>query len=129
MRTYAHIIDTAAVKATLNSIPDYWVVRDLSERDYGIDLMIEIFEELGVDKYSHKTYDATGHICYLQIKGTNTKFDYNKDGTLSYSLDKDSLLYTEKFPTAFILVRVCILPGHQNTFFMASTIHYGGFRF
>ena len=71
MRTYQHIIDTASVKLTLNSLPDYWVIRDLNERDYGIDLMIEIFTKSGFDKQGHETYDATGQICYLQIKGTN----------------------------------------------------------
>lgn len=43
MRTQSHIIDTKAVKAVMAQLPDHWVVRELSERDYGIDLLVEIF--------------------------------------------------------------------------------------
>jgi len=118
MRTYQHIIDTAAVKATLNAIPHHWVIRELTERDYGIDLMIEIFEKDGVDHKQHDIYEATGHVCYLQIKGTNTAFEPNADDSVSFALDKDSLLYMERFPTAFILLHVCVLKGHEDIRFL-----------
>jgi hypothetical protein len=109
MRTYQHIIDTKAIKRTLNSIPDHWVVRDLSERDYGIDLMVEVFSENGEDEHGHSNYEATGRVCYLQVKGTNTKITINKDKTVSIKVEKKALLYVEKFATPFILVRVCTL--------------------
>jgi len=118
MRTYQHIIDTAAVKATLNALPHHWVIRELTERDYGIDLMTEIFEKVDVDHNGHDTYGATGHLCYLQIKGTNIEFSGNKDGSVSFPLDKNSLLYMERFPTAFILVHVCVLQGKEEIRFV-----------
>ncbi|WP_159478364.1 DUF4365 domain-containing protein [Chryseobacterium sp. 18068] len=106
MRTYQHIIDTKALKATLNSIPDHWVVRDLSERDYGIDLMVEVFSENGEDRHKHKFYEATGRVCYLQVKGTNSKLLITKKDTVNFNIEKKALLYVEKFSTPFILVRV-----------------------
>ena len=117
MRTYQHIIDTKAVKHTLNSIPDHWVVRDLSERDYGIDLMVEIFSESGQDKHGHAFYDATGRVCYLQVKGTNSKLSINRDDTVSFNIEKKALLYVEKFSTPFILVRVCTLETEKAVYY------------
>jgi hypothetical protein len=117
MRTYQHIIDTKAVKLTLNAMPDHWVVRDLSERDYGIDLMVEIFSEQGKDEFGHSFYDATGRVCYLQVKGTNSKFSLNTDQSVSFNIDKKSLLYVEKFATPFILVRVCTLDNEKTVYY------------
>jgi hypothetical protein len=118
MRVFQHIIDTMAIKATLNSIPHHWVVRDLSERDYGIDMMTEIFRKDGSNKYDHDFYEATGEICYLQLKGTSSGFEYNDDNTLSYSLDKKTLLYVEKFSTPFILLRVSVAEGQEKIHFV-----------
>ena len=107
MRTYQHIIDTKAVKQVINSIPEYSVVRELTERDYGIDLMIEFFAiHDSKDKDGHDQYDSTGYICFLQIKGTENKIKTNANDTISYTIDKKALLYVEKFSTPFILTRV-----------------------
>jgi len=118
MRTYQHLIDTKAVKQVLNSIPDYCVIRELTERDYGIDLMIEFFSKIGENQHKHPIYDTTGHICYLQIKGTEKQLKINDDETISFSIDKKSLFYVEKFSTPFILVRVCTLKGKQEIYFL-----------
>jgi len=106
MRTIQHVIDTKALKNTLNSIPDSWVIRDLSERDYGIDLMVEIFSEFGKDKYGHPKYEATGKVCYLQVKGTQDELSTNVDGSTSFPVTKKALKYVEKFATPFLLIRV-----------------------
>lgn len=119
MRTYQHVIDTKAVKKTINSIPDYWVVRELSERDYGVDLMIEIFSESGTDNNGYTTYDTTGHVCYLQVKGTNTELNVNQDGeTVSFSIEKKALLYVVRFSTPFVLIRTCTLENSESIYFL-----------
>ena len=117
MRTYQHIIDTKAIKQILNVIPDYCVVRELTERDYGIDLMIELFEECGENKHGHTLYDSSGHLCYLQIKGTDIQLKATEDN-IHYSLSKDSLKYIEKFSTPFILVRVSTSPKSKKIYFV-----------
>lgn len=117
MRTYQHIIDTKAVKLTLNSIPDHWVVRDLTERDYGIDLMIEIFAEDGYDSNNHKNYNATGRICYLQVKGTNSELKLTKN-TVSFKVEKKALLYVERFATPFLLIRTYTNENENKVFFL-----------
>lgn len=117
MRTCQHIIDTEAVRYTLKHIPTHWVVRDLSERDYGIDLMIEVFAEAGVDKHGHSVYDATGRVCYLQVKGTKKKLAIGQAGTVQCKIDKKTLLYVEKFSTPFILLRVSTLKGVKAAYY------------
>ena len=118
MRIHQHIIDSKAVKRTLNSLPDHWVIRGLSERDYGIDLMVEIFSKIKTNKHGHGFYEATGRVCYLQIKGKNSTLKKNKDKTVSYKIDKKSLLYFEKFATPFILVNVCTLGKNEDIYFL-----------
>lgn len=119
MRTYTHVIDTMAVKKTLNAIPNHWVVRELSERDYGIDLMIEIFEEDGTDANGRTYYETTGHVCYLQIKGTNKPITFNIDTqTASFSISKKALFYVEKFATPFLLVRASTSDEGNQIYFL-----------
>ncbi|WP_167619971.1 DUF4365 domain-containing protein [Maribellus sediminis] len=118
MRTYQHIIDTKAVRQVINAIPEYCVVRELTERDYGIDLMIELFKKTGINKHGHDYYDSTGHVCYLQIKGTDNELAVNKNDTISFNIDKKSLYYVEKFSTPFILTRVCTKKDHETIYFI-----------
>ena len=118
MRTYQHIIDTKAVRQVINAIPEYSVVRELTERDYGIDLMIELFARVGENKHQHEYFDSTGHICYLQIKGTDKELVVNADNLISYNIAKKSLYYVEKFSTPFILTRVCTMKGKEAIYFI-----------
>jgi len=117
MRTQQHIIDTKAVRLVINSIPEYCVIRELTERDYGIDLMVEIFSEEGENKFG-TFYETTGHVCYLQIKGTNKEVEINSDNTVSFSIDKKSLFYVEKFSTPFILIRAYTLKKEGQVYYL-----------
>lgn len=60
-RAQNHITETRSLKIFLNLVPDEWVVRDLSERDYGTDLLVEIFTTEG---------QPTGYTFWVQLKGT-----------------------------------------------------------
>ncbi len=88
-----HITETKSVKIFLQMMPDHWVVRDLSERDYGIDLLVEIFEQNG---------DATGITFCVQLKGTKDKSIGSK------SLKKGFLLYTYEVPVPFFLFYISV---------------------
>lgn len=118
MRTFQHVIDTKAVRQLINSIPEHCVVRELTERDYGIDLMIELFEKTDENQHGHPIYDTTGHVCYLQIKGTEKELIVNDDSDIAFSIDKKSLYYVEKFSTPFILTRICTLAGKESINFV-----------
>lgn len=62
MRPRAHEIDTVAHRRVASALPDGWVERDLTGRDYGIDMMVELFDEAR----------STGSSLLLQIKGRDS---------------------------------------------------------
>jgi len=60
-RTRAHQLETESIHAFTRIIPPHWVYRTLAS-DYGIDGMVEIFDEDG---------NATGALFLVQLKGTD----------------------------------------------------------
>jgi hypothetical protein len=105
-RSLTHVIDTKAVKAVICAIPDHWVVRELTERDYGIDLVVEIFEAAGMDKKGHEKFEASGGLFHIQVKGTENPVKVTKNGYVSQSLTKTFLKYVESFSVPSFLFRV-----------------------
>ena len=118
IRTYQHIIDTRSIKKVLNTFPDHWVVRELSERDYGIDLLIEIFDQIGTDKNNHEAYESTGSLLNIQVKGTDTELKQSKKNTIDIRLHRKNLSYFEKFAIPFILLRVDISREDGEIYFV-----------
>lgn len=97
-RVLAHIIDTKAVRRLISALSEDWVVRDLSERDYGIDLKLEYFDgEL-----------PTGIIVFLQVKGTSKNIKPQKDIVTCGKFPIHTLNYSSLFPEAFFLVYLSI---------------------
>jgi len=89
-------------------LPHHWVVRELTERDYGIDLMVEIFAPDLKDAKGKDAFAATGSVFHIQIKGTEEAFNTVQSGTINYCIDKKSLSYLEKFNIPFFLFRVSV---------------------
>lgn len=87
-RSATHVIDTRAVRTVIKDLPDSWLVRGLEERDYGIDLMLEIFD----GRY------PTGHLVLAQIKGRNSDFG---DPVKLTAFPVRTLLYAELFVQPF----------------------------
>lgn len=42
-----HIIETFSYKVFSNSLPNQWIIRDLTKRDYGTDVLIEYVTDSG----------------------------------------------------------------------------------
>lgn len=40
-----HITESSSYKIFSNAIPDNWIVREVTERDYGIDCYVEIVKK------------------------------------------------------------------------------------
>lgn len=79
-----HIKETLSYKLFKESIPEHWLVRELSERDYGIDALIELV-----------TLDnrVTGKLISIQLKSTdNFKFNSFNKFTV-YSIEKQTTNY------------------------------------
>lgn len=90
-RTETHIIDTLAVRQIISALPSNWLVRSLEERDYGIDLSIELYNG------EH----PTGCFSLIQIKGKKNSFS-NDEITLG-GFPTKTLEYATLFPEPFFI--------------------------
>lgn len=118
MRTYQHVIDTRSIKRVLSLLPDHWVIRELTERDYGIDLIVEIFEKTGINEHGHDVFGSTGAVFHAQVKGTASKLEPAQDGQFRFQLNKSAMLYAERFSAPFLLFRVDISTSDAKSYFL-----------
>lgn len=58
-RVPQHISETASFKLFSSNIPDNWIIRDITERDYGIDCYLELVNE---------NNELTGELASIQLK-------------------------------------------------------------
>ena len=98
LRADNHIRETAGSKVLESFIPSEWMIRDITERDYGIDCYIEL---VNADKR------LTGEIAFVQMKTTD-KIDWRiKDkGFKFYKVERSTTNYLSgfKIPTYLFLV-------------------------
>jgi hypothetical protein len=95
MRINTHEIDTQARKIVPLALPRQWEYREVTGRDYGIDMEVELFE----NKVS------TGQNLLVQIKGTEKDIIF-EDGFSPFDIPTKTLMYSENFINPFILA-VC----------------------
>ena len=96
MRGPTHRTDTRAMRVVLNQIQDDWLVRNLEERDYGIDLQLEIFAK---DR-------PTGNFVFIQLKGTEAEFDELEE--VKFQIPVSTILYSQLFSAPFFLFRTSV---------------------
>lgn len=100
------------------ALPDHWVVRELTERDYGIDLMVEIFLSGLKDKKNLDAFEASGALFHIQIKGTQTPIKPVAEKSVSYGIKKTALRYVEKFSAPFFLFRADVSSPSGKIYFV-----------
>lgn len=102
-RTETHIIDTRAVRTVISALPDDWLLRNMEERDYGIDLLLEVFEQHAHTRKPE--HYATGNLLLAQVKGQEKEFPRS----LRYSkFPVKTLRYAELFPIPFLFFWVSL---------------------
>lgn len=98
-RPNQHITETSSFKIFSNTIPDSWIIREITERDYGIDCYIELVNAKN---------QVTGELISIQLKGLEgihwTKENYY---TLS-GINISTTNYWYKFPTPVFIFLVDI---------------------
>jgi hypothetical protein len=88
-----HIIESKSWKILQAAIPAHWILRDITERDYGIDAYLELVTNDGF---------VTGHLVSLQLKGKE-QIDW-KDGIYRFSgTSVDTVNYWMKLPVPVFL--------------------------
>lgn len=99
VRNITHTIEREALDILSNSLPPEWIVREMTERDYGIDLYIEI---VGEDRR------VTGDLIAIQVKGKR-EVQFNSDEIYSYSgIKKSTINYWLGLPVPVFFIVVCI---------------------
>lgn len=104
VRPESHETDTLARRKVPLAFPAAWEHRELTGRDYGIDMIVEIF----------KNGNATGSSLTLQIKGTSKNISTAE--RLTYDVPVRTLIYSEMFIVPVLLV-VCPVVSEQNGFY------------
>jgi hypothetical protein len=89
-RSPTHVIDTRAVRNVLVQLPDSLLMRSLDERDYGIDIMMEVFD----GEY------PTGHFVLVQVKGVDAPL---RGRVKLRKFPVKTLLYAELFEPPFFV--------------------------
>lgn len=89
-----HRIDTDAVRVVRSKLTADWVERSMEDRDYGIDMMLEVFDG---DK-------PTGILVLLQIKGHEAGFGPE----IVMPVPVKTLLYARMFQAPFFLLNVSV---------------------
>ena len=102
-RTENHRIDSLAMRFVRKNLPNDWIDRDLSERDYGIDLAIEIFCK-NDDCIENNT--STGLLSLIQVKGTTIPLGEQGAYYKYPSFPVKTLNYAMQFKIPFFLIVV-----------------------
>lgn len=98
-RTAQHITETGSWKVLKAKAPDSWLVREVSERDYGIDAYIELVTLKG---------EVTGDLCSVQLKGSETiewqKDEQDQPVRATFSIEMPTINYWMGLPVPVFLV-------------------------
>lgn len=105
MRPPAHQVETLARRKVPLALPPEWEDREVSGRDYGIDMIVEPFE----------SGDPTGTFLLLQIKGIQKTLECPSSG-LRFDVPVQNLRYSELF-IAPVLLAVCQVHVDPPAFF------------
>jgi hypothetical protein len=105
IRHSTHRIDTRATRIFLNALPDDVLVREMSERDYGVDLALEVWN----------AGSPTGQFVFAQCKGTE-KILVVKDCEITFGIPLKTLRYAEAFTAPFFLV--CTSLANKAVYFL-----------
>ncbi|GBG15697.1 uncharacterized protein NMK_3308 [Novimethylophilus kurashikiensis] len=97
-RSDQHIIESDSFTALRQVLPRQWVIREVSERDYGIDLYIEI---VGREQL------LSGDMAALQLKGKKALKFVNGRATFS-GIKRETLNYWLSLPVPVFLCAVCL---------------------
>ena len=110
-RNGKHISETKSARIFRNSIPDHWLIREVTERDYGIDFYVEIAN----------TQRLTGELVSFQIKGRD-KIKWNKQRR--YCLSGISIENTEYWYLFSVPVFICVVDLHEESVYYVSAKKY-----
>ncbi len=107
-RDAKHVTETSSYKIFSRNIPNHWIIREVSERDYGIDCYIELVNNQN---------QVTGELISVQLKGKQ-KIKWTKNDYFTFSgINISTTNYWMKFPTP---VFICLVDLETEEVFYSS---------
>lgn len=108
-RVSQHISETASFKLFSSKVPDNWIIRDLSERDYGIDCYLEIVND---------NNELTGNLALIQLKSRQS-IQWTKENYYTLSgIDISTTNYWYGFPVPVFIFLADL--QKQELFFLSA---------
>lgn len=111
-RSEQHISESKSYRIFRNNIPDHWVVREVTERDYGIDCYVEL-----VDNQKR----LRGDLISFQIKAKKN-IAWNKHN--SYSHSGISISNTNYWRLFSVPVFICLVDLHEEQVYYLAVQKY-----
>lgn len=96
-RINTHIAESVSFNALSSVLPNEWIVREVTERDYGIDLYVELVR---------KDKAVTGDMVALQVKSTNSVRFENSGKYLYSGIKKSTINYWLGLPVPVFVILV-----------------------
>ncbi|WP_174169327.1 DUF4365 domain-containing protein [Pseudoalteromonas sp. JC28] len=106
-RSTNHTSESFSYKVFSRAIPNHWIIRDLSERDYGIDVLIE---------YVTDDNEVTGKLAAIQLKSTS-ELSFNKDNEWRFYKVKPST--TDYWLNSNIPAFIFFVSEDEDIFFLS----------
>ena len=104
-RTREHIKESASWKIFQNKTPSEWIIREMTERDYGIDAYIEIVPPTG---------EVSGELCLIQIKATDS-IDWCNGKAKLRNIKKQTINYWMNLPVP-VFIFLCDIKASRLFF-------------
>ncbi|GEN59895.1 DUF4365 domain-containing protein [Acetobacter nitrogenifigens] len=102
VRADTHISESKSLALLRQSLPSHWIIREVGERDYGLDIYVEI---VGVDKR------LRGDLVAIQLK-SQAKVEFSKSSTRKYTtlytIKRATLNYWLGMPVPVFVCLVCL---------------------
>ncbi|GEM_PF-2613744 len=97
-RVKQHVSEKRSLTIVKGSLPESWIIREINERDYGVDLYIEIVEDDGL---------LRGDMAAIQLKSTKEITFKQGEFTLR-GIKRSTLNYWLSLPVPVFVVIVCL---------------------
>lgn len=92
-----HISETASFKLFSSKIPNNWIIRDITERDYGIDCYLELVND---------NDELSGELALIQLKSKQSILWTKKDTYTLSGINISTSNYWYKFPVPVFIFLV-----------------------
>jgi hypothetical protein len=136
-RVFQHIMEDESYKIIKDQLPKHWVVREFNHPDYGVDIVIELFDP--IDETTN-TFENLGEYLYVQVKSVKnievkkeklypvknvakgkwveSKKEFIEVGVIKFVLDTNSLLTVEQTGSSIPFLLFVVDLSTKKTYFI-----------